>query len=87
MGHPQPPTDIETENTASKSIINVTAEQKIYRAIDMRFYLVRDKIRKNHFHLFWEEGNKDIAYYVTKNHPFWHHRTVIPIYLKPTKKK
>ena len=54
MGHQQPPTLVTTENVAAKSIVNGMAKQKRYRAIYMRFYCVRDIIRKNHFHIFWE---------------------------------
>ena len=27
----------------------------------MIFYWVRDRIRQNHFHIFWEEGNKFLS--------------------------
>ena len=52
----------------------------------MIFYWVRDRIWKNHFHVFWEEGKKDLADYVTKHHPIWNHITMRPRYVKATKK-
>ena len=52
----------------------------------MRFYWVRDIIRERHFHIFWEEGKKNLADYVTKHHPIWNHRTMRPRYVKPTQK-
>ena len=58
MGHLQPPTPVATDNTAVNNIINVTAKQKRSKAIDIRFYWVRDRIQQNHFHVFWEEGKK-----------------------------
>ena len=58
MGHQQPPKLVATENTATSSIVNGTAKPKIFQAIDMRFYWVRDRIRQNHFHIFQEEGKK-----------------------------
>ena len=54
MGHLQPPTPMATDNTSANSIVNGTEKQKISRAIDMRFYWVRDRIRQNYFHIFWE---------------------------------
>ena len=54
MGHQQPPTPVTTDNTASKIIVNVKSKQKRSRAIDMIFYWVRDIIRQNHSHIFWE---------------------------------
>ena len=65
MGHQQPPTTVVTVNTSAKSIVNRTENQKRYRAIDIIFYWVRDRIRKKHFHIFWEEGKKNLADYVT----------------------
>ena len=61
MGHLQPPTPVGTYNTAANSIVNGTAKQKRYRAIDMRFYWVIDRILKNHFHKFLKEGKKNLA--------------------------
>ena len=87
MGHLQPPTPVEIDNTAENIIVNGTSKQKRYRAIDMIFYWVRDRIQKNHFHVFWEEGNKNLAEYVTKHHPIWHHRSMIPRYSKATTTK
>ena len=45
MGHQRPPAPVATDNTAANSIVNGTTKQKISRAIDMRFYWVRDRIR------------------------------------------
>ena len=51
----------------------------------MILYWVCDIIQKKN-HIFWEEGNKNLTDCVTKHHPIWHHRTMRPRYLKPTKK-
>ena len=85
MGNPQMPTLLETDNTAGNSIVNVTYKQKISILIYMRFYLLRGKIRENYFHIFWEEGKKNLENYFTKHHPIWYHRTMQPRYLKPKK--
>ena len=44
---------------------------------------MRDRIRQNHFYIFWEEGKKNLVDYVTKHHAIWHYRTMRTIYLKP----
>ena len=85
MGHQQPPTLVATDDTAANSIVNGTIKQKRSRAIDMRFYWVRDRIRKYHFYIFWEEVRKNLADYVTKHHPIWHHRSMRPRYVKAAK--
>ena len=66
-------------------IMNRTAKN-IYRAIYMRFYWVHDTIQQTHFHLFWDDGRKNLLYDVTNHHPIWYHITMWPIYLKQTTK-
>ena len=82
MGHQQTPTLVTTDNTAANIIVNGTAKQKLSRAIDMKFYLVRDRIRQTHFHKFWEEGKKNLADYVIKHQPIWYYRAMRPRYVK-----
>ena len=53
----------------------------------MRFYWVRDLIKQEHFHIFWEEGKKNLANCVTKHHPIWNYGTMRPRYVKATKKE
>jgi hypothetical protein len=38
LGHPQPPTPMETDNTTATGYSNVTIKQKRTKAMDMRFY-------------------------------------------------
>ena len=85
MVNPQPPTPVETDNTAENSIVSGMAK-KISRVIDMIFYWVRYRIRQNNFHILWEEGKKNLADHVTKHHPTCHHRTMRTRNLKATKK-
>eukprot|EP00957_Ditylum_brightwellii_P044917 3406622-Ditylum_brightwellii.AAC.1 len=42
MGHPQPPTPIQVDNTVAHGIINSNIRQRKSKAIDMRFYWVQD---------------------------------------------
>ena len=52
----------------------------------MRFYWVRDRIRQNNFHVFWDEGKKNLADYVTKHNLIWHHIAMRTRYVKETEK-
>ena len=81
LGHPQPPTPIQTDNAAAEGIVNDTVKQKRSKAIDMRFYWVRDRVRQNQFKIYWQKGAQNRADYFTKHHPASHHRTVRPMYL------
>jgi hypothetical protein len=38
MGHAQPPTPIQTDNSCAAGIANGTVKQRRSKAIDMRFY-------------------------------------------------
>ena len=73
MGHPQPPTPVVPDNLSANGIVSGMAKQKRYRAIYMRFYWVCNRFRKNNFHIFCKEENKNLEDYFTKHHPIWHH--------------
>jgi hypothetical protein len=44
MGHPQHPTPIQTDNSCASGIANGTVKQRRSKAIDMRFYWIRDRV-------------------------------------------
>ena len=46
MVHPKSPMPVSTDNTAVNGTVSGRAKQKIYRAIDMRFYWVWNRIVK-----------------------------------------
>jgi hypothetical protein len=46
LGHPQPTTPIVTDNSTASGIANDTVKQKRSKAIDMRFYWIRDRVRQ-----------------------------------------
>jgi hypothetical protein len=81
MGHPQPATPIETDNSTACGIMNRTVKQVRSKAIDMRFYWVRDRVEQGHFRIYWAPGVKNIADYFTKHHSPAHHRYMRPIIL------
>ena len=49
LGHPQPPTPMQVDNTTSVGFSNNTIKQKRSKAIDMRFYWIRDRTLQGHF--------------------------------------
>jgi hypothetical protein len=83
LGHPQPPTPIQTDNACAAGIINDTVKQRRSKAIDMRFYWVRDRVRQNQFVVHWRKGSDNLADYFTKHHSPSHHRIMRPQYLHP----
>ena len=81
MGHPQPATPIQTDNSTAVGIANDTVKMKHSKAIDMRFYWIKDRIRQRHFHIFWKPAATNKADYFTKHHPTAHHQAIRSQYL------
>lgn len=46
MGHPQPATPIQADNACAVGLANDTVKQKRSKAIDMRFYWVKDRVKQ-----------------------------------------
>ena len=81
LGYPQPPTPIQVDNSTADGIANETVKQQRSKAIDMRFYWVRDRIAQNQFHVYWAPGKTNLADYFTKHHSAKHHQDVRKFYL------
>jgi hypothetical protein len=81
LGHPQPPTPLKTDNSTASGISNDTVKQKRSKAIDMRFYWIRDRVRQKQFHIYWQKGILNKADYFTKHHPPSHHKAIRSSYL------
>ena len=77
MGHPQPPTKIETDNSTAVGIVNKTTKHKMSKAMDMKFYWLRCREAQKQFKVSWRAGNKNIyGDFYTKHHPVHHHRVM-----------
>jgi hypothetical protein len=81
LGHPQPATRMNTDNQTATGILRGTIKQKRSKAIDMRFYWLRDRQEQGQFDIKWVPGKHNLADYHTKHHPGSHHKKVRPIYL------
>ena len=69
LGHPQPPTPLITDNDTAANLCNDTLEQKHSKSMDMRFYLVKDRVQQQQFTVSWKAGKDNLANYHTKIHP------------------
>jgi hypothetical protein len=81
MGHNQDATDITTDNTTAYGIINNTVQQKRSKAMDMRFYWVKDRVEQTQFNVGWTPGNTNLGDYFTKHHSPAHQKRMRPYYL------
>ena len=79
MGHPQPPTPMEVDNETAIGFLKSTMKQKRSKAIDMRFYWVRDRVNQNQFMIYCRPGANNVGDYVSKHHPPAHHQTMRPM--------
>ena len=84
MGHPQPPTPMQAENTTAVGFANSTIKQKRSKEIDMRFYWIQDKTNQGPFVIYWQPGNQNLGYYHTKHHSPPHHQLMRLVYLHDT---
>jgi hypothetical protein len=82
LGWTQGPTPIKTDNSTSDGIANDTIEQQWSKAMDMRFYWIRDRCKQGQFRVYWRPGAENCTDYNSKHHSAAHHRHIIhPQYL------
>ena len=87
LGHVQPPTPMQTNNSTATGIANNNIKQQCSKAMDMRFYWVRDCVHQEHFHIYWKPGKYNKADYFTKHHPATHHCDIRTSYIHDAKAK
>jgi hypothetical protein len=76
MGHPQPRTPIQTDNSTAEGVINSKIQPKRTKAMDMRYFWLKDREAQDQFRFFWRAGATNLADYWTKHHPGAHHRNM-----------
>ena len=76
MGHKQPATPIQTDNSTAEGVVNSKIQPKRTKAMDMRFYWLRDRETREQFRFFWRAGKLNLADYWTKHHPAMHHKNM-----------
>lgn len=83
MGHPQPATPIQTDNSTAEGVINSKIQPKRMKAMDMRFHWLRNRETLKQFRFYWRPGNMNLADYWTKHHPAAHHKNMREEFLTP----
>ena len=76
VGHTQPKTPLELDNTTAFGTLTKQLIPKRSKAIDMRFFWLRDRTNQNQFHLCWNKGEENLADYFTKQHSAQHHKNM-----------
>jgi hypothetical protein len=81
LGHHQPPTPMETDNTTATGNSNGTIKQKRTKAMDMRFYWIKVRVKQGQFNLYWGPGFQNLAEYFTKHHSPAHNECIRDVYI------
>ena len=81
LGHPQPDTPIQVENSTDDGFANDTIKQKRSKAIDMRFYWIHDRTSQGQFLVYWQPSITKLGDYHTKHHSPAYHHLMKPMYL------
>ena len=81
MGHKQPPTPIQTDNSTALGIITNNIQPCHTKAMDMRFHWLRCREAQGRFLYYWRSGPNNQADYGTKHHCAAHHIKKRPIIL------
>ena len=76
MGHPQPPTPMQTDNTTSLRVVKNTISPCRTKSMDMRFHWLRCRKAQQKFCHYWRPGPTNNGDYVTKHHAAVHHRAM-----------
>ena len=86
IGHPQPPTPVQTDNSTAEGIINLQVQPKRTKAMDMRFHWLRDRgFNQKQFRFYWRPGTLQRGNYWTKHNSPSHHRQIRSDILTPYK--
>jgi hypothetical protein len=73
MGHKQPKTPIQTDNTTACGVVNNNIQPRHTKAMDMRFHWLRCRDSQGQFRYYWGPGIDNRADYYTKHHCAAHH--------------
>jgi hypothetical protein len=77
MGHHQPPTPMQTDNSTAEGVVNNKVQPKRTKSMDMRFHWLRDRaVNQKQFKIYWRPGKANLADYFTKHHSPAHHRNM-----------
>ena len=81
LGHPQPATPIQVDNSTADGFSNNTIKKKRSKSIDMRFYWIRDCTNQGQFRIYWQPGITNLGDYHTNHHSPSHHQLMQLTYL------
>ena len=83
MGHKQPPTPVQTDNTTALGFVTQNMQPKSTKSTDMQHWYLRNQEDRKQFRYYWSQGKNNDADYQTKHHCAAHHQQQRPRFLTP----
>jgi hypothetical protein len=80
MGHPQPPTLMQTDNITALDVVSSNFIKKL-KAMDMKYNWLHDREQQGQFQHYWAPGKENNGNYVTNHHAAIHHQVTYPTFL------
>ena len=84
MGHHQPPTPMQTDNSTALGLVTNKIHSKRTKAMAMRFRWLHCRANQRQLRTYWRAGPTNKGDYVTKHHAALHKKNVRADYLTPT---
>ena len=75
MGWPQNPSPVQTYNTTTEGVVNVTIVANKLKSMDLQFHWLRCLEARNQFRFYWYKGPNNWANYITRHHPTVFHES------------
>jgi hypothetical protein len=63
MGHPQPPTPIQTDNSTTLRVVTSNIQPRKTKAMDMLFHWLRCREAQSQSRFFWQPDTTNLANY------------------------
>ena len=61
LGFTLPPTQIKTDNSAAEGIVTAVVKQKSSKAMDIRFYWMKDRVKQKDLFVYWKPGFQNMG--------------------------
>ena len=85
MGHHQPRTPMQTDNSAAHSAVTNNVQPKRTKVMDILFYWLRCRDAQGRFRYYWRPGSQNWADCWTKHFPASHHINMRSEFLTPAR--
>eukprot|EP00804_Cyclotella_cryptica_P008732 CCRYP_018472-RA/>CCRYP_018472-RA protein AED:0.06 eAED:0.06 QI:0/0/0/1/1/1/4/0/898 len=77
LGHKQPATPLQTDNSTAEGVVNGKVQPKHMKATDMQFHWLHNHKCQEQFRIYWRPGKLNYTDYWTKHHPAAHHQNIL----------